>query len=346
MLWAIWFGSVVMVGLALTIVVCLVMVRVVGRGWAAGRERQQAALLETLLAWLDGRHTDEEAHAALTVNIHITIELLTRIFEIIRGEDQERLAALADDARIPLHLRRMLKSRAVIQRLTAAETLVWFPSDETRWALHDAVGDPVPDVRLAAGASLARLGEKLPMDRLLTMRQGPGAESSRRLEEVLIRAAPRQIDDLGDIACDSSRPGRARAGAIEAMAQTGTFDVVAPIAMLAGSLSPAVRTAVAHALGVLRHPDGSKAITKLLDDPRWEVRAEAAEAVGRIGLVPLTRRLMLLLTDEAWWVRFRAGESLADLGAPGLEALQHAATSGNAVASRMAQLVLAERGLS
>ena len=41
-----------------------------------------------------------------------------------------------------------------------------------------------------------------------------------------------------------------------------------------------------------------------LDDAHWEVRAEAAEATGRIGLVGIMARLVALLSDENWWVRF------------------------------------------
>jgi HEAT repeat protein len=82
-----------------------------------------------------------------------------------------------------------------------------------------------------------------------------------------------------------------------------------------------------------------------LDDAHWEVRAEAAEATGRIGLVGIMARLVALLSDENWWVRFRAGMALAALGEPGTGQLRQVAADNADASGRMASLILAEKGL-
>jgi HEAT repeat protein len=136
-----------------------------------------------------------------------------------------------------------------------------------------------------------------------------------------------------------------RAAALDALARTGSFDLLETIAGLNDDPAPLVRAAVARGLGVFGHPAGEAAITRLLDDPDWEVRAEAAEAAGRIGLEGLIATLARLLADEIWWVRFRAGEALAGLGSAGIAALRQTASAPVDAPRRMAALVLAERGL-
>jgi HEAT repeat protein len=104
--------------------------------------------------------------------------------------------------------------------------------------------------------------------------------------------------------------------------------------------------AAVRTLGIFGHPLGAPIAHYLLRDPDWEVRAEAAEAAGRIGLVDLAPRLCQLLSDENWWVRFRAGVALATLGPDGTELLKSLATGPDDLAGRTAGLVLAERGLA
>ncbi len=241
----------------------------------------------------------------------------------------------------------MVAHGKVRTRLAAAENLVWFQSPDTRRALLAALEDPTDDVKLAAAASLAEIGERVPVAHLLQARPGNGSESSRRLETVLVRVAKHQTDDLICVAGDRSFPERARVAAIDALARTGFFHLVSSISHLAEDRSPIVRAAVARGLGVLAHPDSGEAIAKLIHDPEWAVRAEAAEAAGRAGLTTFIDRLSVLLCDENWWVRFRAGEALVGLGGNGIEALRCVASSAEDRTARMAAaVVLAERRLA
>jgi HEAT repeat protein len=309
------------------------------------RERRRAALLARLLAWLEGGTADEAAATLLVKHRRTATGLLIEIFELMRGADQERLAHLANLAGIPDYLRRTLARGGADERLRAAESLVWFPSPDSLDALRAALRDRRDEVSLAAAASLAELGETVPVAGILETRLGRSGDSSRRLEALLVRVAPRQGGDLMRIAQDSAGAPRVRAAALDALARTGSFDLLETIAGLNDDPAPLVRAAVARGLGVFGHPAGEAAITRLLDDPDWEVRAEAAEAAGRIGLEGLIATLARLLADEIWWVRFRAGEALAGLGSAGIAALRQTASAPFDAPRRMAALVLAERGL-
>jgi HEAT repeat protein len=81
-----------------------------------------------------------------------------------------------------------------------------------------------------------------------------------------------------------------------------------------------------------------------LDSEPPAVRAAAARAAGRLGLVEAGPRLAKMLEDDDWWVRVRAGEALADLGELGQTLLQGVAHRGGGRTARAAQLAMAERG--
>jgi HEAT repeat protein len=98
-------------------------------------------------------------------------------------------------------------------------------------------------------------------------------------------------------------------------------------------------------LGRLGHPAAAGAVRHCLESPAWWVRAAAAEAAGRIGLLDTARVLVRLLADPEWWVRFRAGEALARLGEPGRRLLEEAAGCGPERGRHAASMTLAERRL-
>ncbi len=73
------------------------------------------------------------------------------------------------------------------------------------------------------------------------------------------------------------------------------------------------------------------------------MRAVAAEAAGRVGLVDQLDRLVELLDDDVWWVRQRAGEAILALGPAGVQTLEALKDGGTARKNRTAALALSER---
>lgn len=342
----IWISALAIAAVALGIMLLLIAARLFEAIRARRREAHRQALLMSLLSWLEAGTDDAAMKKALTANRAVATSLLIEIFELVRGEDQERLARLTEQTSLPQYLRQIIEIGSSRERIAAAESLVWFPSDKTRAVLRFALFDRNIDVGLAAATSLAEMGEELPIRHLLETRLGEDGESSKQLEAVLVRVAPRQAGELLALAQDNEAPERLRAAAIDALSRTGTFELIGPIAALGQSPSAAIRAAVARGIGVLGHPGGADTVTRLLTDPHWEVRAEAAEAVGRIGLIEAMDTLSRLLDDENWWVRFRAGAALAALGSAGISMLKRIAATYADGTGRMAATVLAERGLS
>lgn len=343
----IWEISLVLAVLSLGTMLILIALRLVGAGRMRRHAARRAALLADLLAWLeDGSGDDAPIRAALARDGQLAMELLVEVFEIVRGEGQARLAALAEEAGIGDRLRRRLPKGSVRSRLAAAEGLVWFPGQATTDALRQAVLDPNDDISFAAAATLAEFGSALMLDDQLLSRLGQ-VGSSRRIELVLGRLASQRPQALVDLVRDERRGDRIRAAALDALTQTAVPGILELILSLGSSPSTDIRVAVARNLGHLGHPEGCALIAAYLNDLRWEVRSKAAEAVGRIGAIELGPALCDLLLDENWWVRHRAGESLFKLGDAGIAALKEmVAIAGQTMLGDTAARILAERSRS
>ena len=339
---SIWILSLVLAAVSLAVMAALILVRVAGAGRARREEERRTAVLTAVLSWLDGATADEEVKALLARDCDLSASLLIEVFEVVRGEGQMRLANLAEEAGIVRRLREKLARGRRADRVSAAEALVWFGSEETCAALRGGLLDRDDDVSFAAATALADLGEELPSDAGFAARLDRSA-NSLRLEMVLNRLARRQPGDLLRIADDESRTDRVRIAAIQALTDAGAFEQFEGIAALAASPSVKIRSAVARSLGASGNPDGQDRIAQLLRDRSPEVRAEAAEAAGRLGALAFGEELCVLVHDDDWWVRHRAAEALAKLGDGGIAALQELA-SGATKAAETAAHILAGRG--
>jgi len=101
---------------------------------------------------------------------------------------------------------------------------------------------------------------------------------------------------------------------------------------------------VTAALRIVNTPLLQDAVRARLRDEDWQVRVQAAKALGRIGDRSDVERLVALLADREWWVRYRAAQALVELPwlkRPDLAAL-HARLEDRYAADMLAQ-VLAEQ---
>lgn len=342
MLSAIWRVSLALAAIAVIVMVVLILYRTHRERVQRQMMRRRERLLGVLLSWLAGETAEEEAHRMVSHAPDLAADLLIEIFELVRGADRARLAALAEQTTVPAHLRRLLKSHWRTERLKAAENLVWFASPETRDSLRGALDDDWAPVALAAAGALIALGEPVPAERLVRIGLRDGG--IMRLEGVFKQVAATQGDELLAIASGRYLPNRARIAAINALALSGDYALVEPLCRFAFDPSAAVRAATIRTLGLIGHPAASAAVIALLSDPDWEVRAEAVEAAGRIGTPRALSRLPALLGDTEWRVRLSAAEALVSFGEAGIAALRSATNGVSDAARRTAWIVLAQHG--
>ena len=104
-----------------------------------------------------------------------------------------------------------------------------------------------------------------------------------------------------------------RREAVKALGQIGDPHAVES---LVGVLRDAkVREEAVQALGKIRDPRAVEPLIGLLRDAREPVRAEAAEALGKIG-APAVERLITMLRDTDVEVRWRVSVTLGEIGDP------------------------------
>lgn len=70
---------------------------------------------------------------------------------------------------------------------------------------------------------------------------------------------------------------------------------------------------IAACLRIFKDPEDLDTVRGFLDHPRWEIRVQAATAIGRLGTAGDEERLALLLNDPEWWVRYRSAHALCAL---------------------------------
>lgn len=344
-----WLVSLVLVGIALLAMALLIVARVVRAAREERRQTVRRRLLPLLLAAGEGG-ADEDLLAETRRHELVAADLAIELFELVRGDDLTRFAALLAEAGIPNVLMRRLVKGDERARILAAETLAFFPGEASRQALDQALDDRSGDVRLAAAIALADSGSTPPLRRLVTIVSSGEEIRTRRLVELFRRMAEERSAQLLELARDATVPVAVRAACVEALATTGNYTLVQALAEIADQArhdaGPELVAECVRALGELRHPSGRSTIDWGLGSADWQVRAEAAEAAGRIGLVEVAPRLGALLADDVWWVRFRAGEALAALGEAGRDTLRELAHTGGGRKQRTAALILAERGLA
>jgi hypothetical protein len=121
--------------------------------------------------------------------------------------------------------------------------------------------------------------------------------------------------------------------------------VEVPDTLLERALDDDAVAIITAALRLVNLPGSRGRVRALLAHADWQVRVQAAKALGRIGDRGDVERLAGLLGDREWWVRYRAAEALVDLpwlGRADLDALRASLTDRYA-ADMLSQAMAEER---
>jgi hypothetical protein len=106
-----------------------------------------------------------------------------------------------------------------------------------------------------------------------------------------------------------------------------------------------VRAAAAESLGREQSESGVHTLISLLLDPSSAVRVHAARSIGRRGTVAAAGRLAELLGDPDWWVRTAAKRALESLGTAAVPAVTPLLRAADEFARNGAAEVLQNLGL-
>jgi HEAT repeat protein len=338
----IWWGSLTLALLSIMGMLILVL----RRFFLMRHERRNAvwrdAIMLGIVGWLDGDEDLAAIERATEGRPGIAADLIAELRQVVRGEQRERLAELANALGIVAFNRRRLITGDTRMRRMVAARLAIGPAEQVALSLEAALDDPDYQVRLAAARSLAEL-RAIRSVRLLVDKLGLAAEHNSRVLYYIFRQLVPALNDQLVALLQSECSAVIKELALDALGQSGDGAMVEPIARLLNDPSPEVRAKALRALTDLGYPDAGPRALRALADPAWWVRTQAAICVGRVGFLPALPLLAELLADRQWWVRFRAAEALYALGDKGRALLKAAAEATGGRAARVSELLLAEK---
>ncbi len=267
------------------------------------------------------------------------LKLWVHLQRSLRGDAREALNDIARRLGMEAAARAMLSGGRTEQML-AALTLGYL-RDRQAWPQLQALS-VMPDRALALTAiwALIRIDPQAAAERIMPQFldnedwalphvAGMLQEASAPAAEVLARLLPGLPD--------TQLP--------RALRMAEALRMQLPSAVLGRALaSDDVAVLVAVLRGVTL-PNALDAVRRLLGHAHWQVRVQAARALGRIGDPTDIERLAQLLADPEWWVRYRAAQSLVELANLYGEALDAVrARLSDRFATDMLAQVMAEKG--
>jgi HEAT repeat protein len=180
-----------------------------------------------------------------------------------------------------------------------------------------AVADPSEEVRIVAARALAAFGDNRVVRPLLASLTGASRWATIRAAAILASLGPSAADTLVQVVREEAArggggdPKRLRL-LLDSLAEIGDRDGVAAAVPLLGHRSVDVRARATRLVGRLGGGDAARLLRPVLDDPAWQVRAQAAAALLETPIDPPTLdALELRLSDSAFWVRANVAETLA-----------------------------------
>lgn len=242
----------------------------------------------------------------------------------LRGEANEALNAVARRLGLDTYARGLLPRGTRTSRLLAALVLGHLHDKQAWPALLRMAGQPDNTVALTALWALVRIDPEAAADYMVPL-------FIEREEWALSLAAGilQQAIEPATAALVRILPQLDQARLPRALRIAEALHVRLPAGILKAALRSSATPVVIAGLRSVRTPATIEEVRELLAHGDWQVRVQAARALGRVGERADAERLVRLLGDREWWVRYRAAEALLELPAltrADLEALRASLT--------------------
>lgn len=281
------------------------------------------------------------------------LTLWNNLHESLRDNRLEKLNEAAYMAGAEIAARRLMKNKNVRKRLMSVKALGNLRDEESWEMLERLVGEVNATLSLTAARALMQIDTEkaikiiLPLvsvrtdwarEALSTMFKKVGADAiSLPLSKAVIAACRTDL-----LTPDADALGQHAPRLIYLMRRAHPRFVTYVVRYVLLTMTNV--EAIAAALKVYDDPAILPAVRQLLSDQRWEIRVNAANAIGRTGTEQDEKFLVGALSDKEWWVRYRSAQALASLPSVNAEKLEnYAAAQPDNFARDILHQVLAER---
>ena len=257
-------------------------------------------------------------------------ETIVDHLNFISGDLRGRLVSILESAGYVAAAMRLLRSPLGDSRLKACMMLGGMHSRIAVPALIEIFNDdPDPMVRINAGEALGVIGAEPAVVHLLKALRNPTRFQQVRVAEVLSRMGMTAVPALTAAIDDDDV--RIVALALDILADIGWMSDFEPAMRALTHASPEVRARAAEALGRAGALDAVEAVMAAAADPAWFVRVRVMKALQALGAPhDRSQRARYLgtleqgLYDGVWWVRQHAAEALVRVGDDGRRLLARA----------------------
>lgn len=227
--------------------------------------------------------------------------------ESVIGTASEGLNDVARRVGIPARAARRLRYGNLRERLTAIVTLGQL-RERSAWApLCSYSREADVSLSLAAARALVHIDPPAAVKHLIPLVLARADWPAARVATLLVAFGPDLVSAPLAAAALAAPPEHAPRliRYLDVIHAETAMPAVRRIIRLTDELE-----VVTACLRILEDPEDLEIVRRFCEDPRWQVRVQAASALGRIGLpedVPVLRRLV---SDREWWVRHRAAQAL------------------------------------
>lgn len=235
------------------------------------------------------------------------LKLWAHLQRSLRGEAREALNAIARQLGVEVLARTMLAGRRTEQMLGALT--LGYLRDQQAWPQLQALS-ALPDRALALTAiwALIRIDPQAAAERIMPLFLDNEDWALPHVAAMLQEAGAPAAEVLARLL-----PTLPAAQLPRALRMAEALRMRAPTEVLERALASGNIGVQVAALRSVTMPDAIDAVRRLLADAHWQVRVQAARALGRIGEPADIGHLAQLLADPEWWVRYRAAQSLVEL---------------------------------
>ena len=254
---------------------------------------------------------EENVLAPYAINPQQLERVFSRLLQMVRGPERDRLLLIAETMRVPDPAIAQLQHRWAARRIDALRMLEQFPVPQVVRVISECMAtDRNPLVRTEAAATLTRIGS-VPSPSAIIDALSLRTTNPSLLHAAIFRTGSVQHGaEMAQLA-NELPTGRLRSMIAEAIGWSEDFAMLPILADFARSNDPELRIAGLKAARQLGHPGARTWILPMLLDPVDEVRVQAARTCGHLGLVDAIPILSRLVENSSWWVRTRAAEALA-----------------------------------
>jgi HEAT repeat protein len=248
----------------------------------------------------------------------------------LRGRERERVTMLLEELGIVDDAVAALRSRRVLVRRRAAETLAQARVPSTARALLAGLGDRDRTVAFSCARGLAELGDTAHLLPLAAVAEEAAEHRPGAAAELLLALGAHAPAALGAL----YRTAGSRSLRRLVVAVVGELRLAEHAGLLVQALrddDEEVRARAARGVGAIGDAEAVPELHALLSDALRPVfvRAQAATALGRIGDASSVPVLERALRDGPWLLRERAAAALRELGPLGRAALVAVASGGD-----------------